>query len=435
MRQSKTTKQTQEHILNLVSLFIKDYLLDMPKPVQKFIRQMLFGIIRSRSVIVQRIAVSLSESITLKKCCDRLYRHLSKHTVLHEQLMDAQISKVSSSIREDSGIMIDLSDINKSGASKMQGLDRVWDGSESQANQGYFTIQASVCHYTNPKSVLLLSSELFSLKVEGVSENDKIIGLIHSVIVNTDNRGIFIMDRGMDRCQIIKDLIENDVSFIIRGNERHLTYQGKGLSYREIAQRIELPWTVESKNRTFSVGMAPVQFTMSNDETCKHQRKKKEDLYLVVGKEHGHGFVYYLCRFRRKYSNEEMASLVVKYYGLRWSIEEVHRQVKQDFNWEDMQLLNYWSLKNMNALLWMAASFIYNEVSKHTEYFIKKFPNRLIYRNEAKEKSHNMIYRLLSLISEIFASICPQRILTKRRRYQCKKYYEADQLCLNFEGL
>lgn len=431
MRQKKEANNAQEYILSLISPFLEGYFGQMSVPVQKFIRQMLFGIIKSRSVIVQRIAVSLCERIRLKKCCDRLYRNLSQCSVLHELIMNAQIKMVSPMVRDDSGIIIDLSDINKSGATKMQGLDHVWDGSESTTNLGYFTLQASVCHLTNPKDVRLLYSELFSLKMESTSENAKILDLIHAVIVNTENRGIFIMDRGMDGCVILKDLIENDVSFIIRGDDRHLEYEGESMSYRSIAEKMELTHTVKSKKRTFSVGVAPVKYRMPNDETCKNQRKKKADLYLVVALEPDHSYVYYLCRFRRNYSPEEMVSLVVKYYGLRWGIEEVHRQVKQDFNWEDIQLLHYWSLKNMNALLWISASFIYNKVSECTEYLIRKFPHRLIYRNVIKEKGQNMMYKLFSLISDMFSNIDPRRILKKRKAKQTIYYLEGDQICLN----
>ena len=113
MRQTHETKTAQALILKMIDHFLKNYFEEVSIPVQKFIRQMLFGIIKSRSVIVQRIAVSLCEKISLKKCCDRLYRNLSKCSVLHELLMDAQIKAVSAIIKPDTGIMIDLSDINK----------------------------------------------------------------------------------------------------------------------------------------------------------------------------------------------------------------------------------------------------------------------------------------------------------------------------------
>ena len=261
--------------------FLENYTANMSKPVQRFIFQMLYGIIVSRSVIVQQIAVCLDERIKLKKLCDRLYRHLSRCSVLYDLLMDAQIRQVSSQIRSDSAIMIDLSDINKDGATKMEGLDNVWDGSASRANKGYFTIQASVCHFTNPQSVSLLFSDIFSLERENISENEKILDCIHRIMINSDNRGIFVMDRGMDGSIILKDLIENDASFIIRGDNRHLLYSDKLMSYREIAEDMKLVYTVTSKKRSFSAGVVPVQLILPNGEENGYSEPKKHRFHHI----------------------------------------------------------------------------------------------------------------------------------------------------------
>ncbi|MCB5269264.1 MAG: transposase [Candidatus Cloacimonetes bacterium] len=304
----------------------------------------------------------------------------------------------------------------------MEGLDNVWDGSESKPNMGYFTLQASVCHYTEPKRVQLLYSDLFSIEQESTSENEKILDLVHRVIVASGQRGIFVMDRGMDRCQILKDLVENDTSFIIRGDKRHLLCKGKSKSYSDIAKATKLDYVVKSKGRTFKAGVVPVQLVLPNDEATKNQRKKKADLYLVVALEPGRSFVYYLCRFRNTLSDNQMVNMVVRYYGLRWSIEEVHRQIKQDFNWESIQLLKYLSLKNMNALLWIAASFLYNEVSKSIPILIKKHYSRMIYRKSESDKDINMMYRLTALVSEVMSYINIHRILkhvTNKRKPRC----------------
>ncbi len=435
MRQTKDQRDSTRRIIPMAKEFIENFTSNLSKPVQKFIIQMLYGIIGSRSVIVQKIAVCLDERIKLKKLCDRLYRHLSECSVLHELLMDAQIKQVSSWIKPDSAIMIDLSDINKTGATKMEGLDNVWDGSASQANKGYFTIQASTCHYTNPQEVSLLYSELFSLEMENTSENEKVLGLIHNVMVDADNRGIFVMDRGMDGSIILKDLIENDASFIIRGDNRHLLFNGKLMSYRSIAEQVQLSYKVISKKRTFCAGIVPVQLILPNGDENKNQRKKKADLYLVVALEPDRSFVYYLCRFRENYSESQMINLVIKYYGLRWSIEEAHRHIKQDFNWEAIQLMKYWSLKNMNALLWVSASFLYNELRKVTTYLIQKFKNRMIYRNDSSEKDINMMYRLTALISDLMRTFDVKRLIRCKPTKRKFDYDYNGQLYLCFDGL
>jgi len=427
---SKEKQAAKHYIMSFINPFLEVYTNQMTLPVHKFVRQMLYGIIKSRSVIVQRIAISLEESIRLKKVCERLYRNLAACSVLNELLMEAQISRIAQEIRYDSAIIIDLSDINKSNANQMEGLAKVWDGSASRTDKGYFTLQASVCHLDKPREVHLLYSELFSLVQEDTSENTKILDFIHSVIIHTGNKGIFVMDRGMDGIKILKDLIQNGVSFMIRGDNRQLMYEGCEMSEREIANTTKLDLQVISKGRTFSAGIVPVQLALPNDEDSKHQRKKKADLYLVIAKEPAKGYVYYLCHFRHSYTSEAMMSLTIKYYGLRWGIEEVHRQIKQDFNWEDIQLQNYYSLKNMNALLWMAASFIYNQVSKITIYLIQKIPEYLVYRQLKKEMSINLIYRITAVVSQVFSLIKLTKPPQKNVRKKFISFVNKEQLCL-----
>ncbi|MCF7918741.1 MAG: hypothetical protein K9N06_02375, partial [Candidatus Cloacimonetes bacterium] len=85
----------------------------------------------------------------------------------------------------------------------------------------------------------------------------------------------------------------------------------------------------------------------------------------------------------------------------------------------------YDSLKNMNALLWVAASFIYNEVSKITIYLIKQLGNKMIYRNLTKELKKNLAYRLINIVSYLFSLFK----INPRRRYKgkYKKYYLKNQ--------
>ena len=49
-------------------------------------------------------------------------------------------------------------------------------------------------------------------------------------------------------------------------------------------------------------------------------------------------------------------------YGRRWKIEEVHRHVKTDYHLEAISLRRYVALKNLNFLLWVAMSFLYQHL-------------------------------------------------------------------------
>ena len=117
----------------------------------------------------------------------------------------------------------------------MEGLAKVWEGSQHKPNLGYFTFQASICDPANPKSLKLYYSELFSIEEEATSENKKMLEFIHQSAILSGNKGIYVGYRGMDRGTLLTDMIDNDNSFIIRENDRNLLYNGKMMSYREIA--------------------------------------------------------------------------------------------------------------------------------------------------------------------------------------------------------
>jgi len=72
-------------------------------------------------------------------------------------------------------------------------------------------------------------------------------------------------------------------------------------------------------------------------------------------------------------------------YGHRWTIEEVHQQIKSDYDLEGICLQRYEALKSMNALLWAAASFLYTrlenlsmEIIFHPELALVNQKNYLI---------------------------------------------------------
>lgn len=331
-------KQNTEALNYVQSIFYPDVeklVSGFKLPFQKFVNQMIFGIIKSRSVIAQQVAMSLDENIRLKKTCDRIYTNLTR-PFLHSQLMLSHMKKTALHISDETPIVMDLSDISKPCAKKMAGLARVWDGSKHQTNKGYYTLQSSICDPDHPKSLKLYYSDLFSLEEEVISENEKILEFTHQSAILTGNKGIFVGDRGFDRERLLTDMIENDNSFIIRGDERYLMFDGKMMSYKEIAEQMVLTYTIQSKKKTFNANIVEVGYKLPNPPKRKHKRKRIAKLYLVIAKEKGKGYVYYLCRFRKEYSLEKMVRMAVRYYGIRWSIEEVHRQIKRDFGWEEM---------------------------------------------------------------------------------------------------
>jgi len=74
-------------------------------------------------------------------------------------------------------------------------------------------------------------------------------------------------------------------------------------------------------------------------------------LYWVVIKEERKGYCLLLCHLPCS-SCEEAIRIAFQGYGHRWKIEEVHSQVKSDYNLEDICLHRYRALKALNSIFW-----------------------------------------------------------------------------------
>ena len=114
------------------------------RPLEKFVGQMLFGIQASQDVKLSNIASlrrfsarSLKEEIALIKTEDRLSRNLKAEEL--EAELTPQLAKMASQrVEVNTVLCLDLSDIRKEYAKKMEYLAPVHDGSTGAIHAGYW---------------------------------------------------------------------------------------------------------------------------------------------------------------------------------------------------------------------------------------------------------------------------------------------------------
>ena len=115
------------------------------------------------------------------------------------------IKEASRYVKEDSVLAMDLSDIHKEYAKKMDNLAGVWDGSKGEVRNGYW-LNEIVCANVDEEAVVPMYSEMFSQKAKGfVSENTQIIKAINKVVNYTKGKGIWVWDRGGDRPALVDE--------------------------------------------------------------------------------------------------------------------------------------------------------------------------------------------------------------------------------------
>ena len=108
----------------------------MTKPERRCLRDMVLGVLKSKTVFVNQIAASLRESLKLKDVCKRLSAQYLKDGYA-KKVRDSHLNFASSSVLKDDFILMDGTDISKKYAKYMEGLEFVKNGDTGEIGLGY----------------------------------------------------------------------------------------------------------------------------------------------------------------------------------------------------------------------------------------------------------------------------------------------------------
>ena len=326
----------------------------LSKPLRNFVGEMLFGIQASQDIKLSSVARSLREDIPLIKTEDRLSRNLQAEE-LEVHLRTALLRLGSQRVQTDTVLCLDLSDVRKEYAKKMEFLDQVWDGSAGEVHAGYWLCSV-IGTEIHGSELTPLYQQLFSGRAEEfVSENEEILSAIDQLRAHTHGRGIWAIDRGGDRRKLLEPLLERRERFVIRSTGQRLVldrrrhrvtihHLGACCRLRHQAKIIKIE-NGQEKIYELRYGAEPILLP-----------GRQEPLLLVVVAGFGQEpllLLTNLCGVRDSQSLWWIAQI----YLTRWKIEETFRFVKQSYNLEDIRVLRYQRLKNLVLLMTAAAYF------------------------------------------------------------------------------
>jgi hypothetical protein len=323
----------------------------VPKVVHRFICEMIYGVQARQSVRLTEVSRALAEPISIKKTVERLSRQL-RNPRLWTWITDRVLTLAADRIREMTLLILDLSDVHKKYARKMEHLAQVWDGSEGEKNIGYWTLNIIGAEIGSPQ-IVPLYGQLFSHKAPDFeSENIEIREAIGRVSEKTKKRGIWVIDRGGDRGYLYKYLLHEGLRFIIRMRSDRTVITDRKESVLEAAESCPMLFHEyiarederEEKPVRLEVGYRRVRLP-----------DHREDLTLVVVKGFKREPMILLTNLHLRRSRKSIWH-VVEAYLTRWRIEETIRFMKQSYQLEDIRVLKYVRLQNMMAIL-MAVLF------------------------------------------------------------------------------
>jgi hypothetical protein len=335
--------------------FSSDLCEGLSRPLEKFVGQMLFGIQASQDVKLSNIARSLKEEIPLIKTEDRLSRNL--RAVELETELTRQLAKMASQrITADTVLCLDLSDIRKEYAKKMEYLATVHDGSTGEMHPGYWLCDITGAEM-NGSEIVPLYQKMYSAEAkEFVSENAEVLAGIDLVRSHTQGRGIWVVDRGGDRKKLLEPLLDRRERFVIRSTGKRFVVDRKNMkrSVAELGNRCRLPYPArivkiqDGQEKIYDLHYGVERIRLVG---------RDEPLHLVVVAGFGEEPLLLLTNALEGARDSQSLWWIAHIYLTRWKIEETFRFIKQSYNLEDIRVMKYQRLKNLVVLVTAAAYF------------------------------------------------------------------------------
>jgi len=329
---------------------------NLTKPQKKFLRDGLVGLLRAGRPVVCRMARKLPDQGTeFLSRLRRLEGHLNGDDQLDAKVKAALPGLWLPMVKDDTPIILDLSDIAKPLAKKMDYLATVRDGSTGQLVNGYWLVElyASVSR-KNPIPILM---EPFSHEQPFCpGQNPIIIDAVRWAFELTDKRGVLVVDRGGDARALLEDWIDHDYRFVVRlRGDRDLLwfYEGFGGAATTVRIQQEGQW-VSVETRQLAEHMPTLHRAW---RTVKRRGKvvlrfsqvgwvkvrlpgREQTLTMVVARSPGHDVPFMLLTSLPVESGDD-ARRVLLYYARRWECEEGIRFLKSEVSLERVRTFNW----------------------------------------------------------------------------------------------
>jgi hypothetical protein len=384
-------------VKNLMNEYLADMLIEADKPRRKFLRQTLGAILTSGSLIVSEFGRWIHDD-----CSDIFYRikRLLNHLVSPKAQMDrivlAYRKAMAGHIQPDTPIIIDLTDLAKPRARKMEYLGLVRDGSEGKLVPGYWCVE--VYAYLKGKKLLPLALDVFSVDDPAVgSQNLQITRTVRAVNEALEDKGIWIADRGFDGLNMYEMWFSLKCHFVVRqrGDRCIEVENGSKVIMADFVERL---YQHQAEDGQLShVVFFPVRLP-----------EHKQQLYLVARYRAGYDHPLILLT-NLVVQTADQARMILSYYRQRWSCEEAGRFLKSRVGFENFRIRRYVAIQRLAILAMLSMGFL-SWILLRNKVVVN---NLFSYTSRFRKKSKFCYYRLLDSLQEFVRInlLQPQKIL------------------------
>ena len=340
------TYEIKRKIMNFSNKLTKD----VGQVQTKFVQDMIYGMAKSKSVLLSNISDGLMEPVKKINTIERLSNNLLKK--LDPSIKTHYNNEVNKTIGKSPVILVDDSDVIKPRGFHFDSLGIVRDGSSPKKTyeKGYIVTEM-VAITENRKQPISLFSHIHSSKEKNYkSANSITYKGLDEVIRVLDTKATFIFDRGYDMNGLFEYMYKNKQDFVVRlTQKRKLFYKGKWYKSPTLRDtrkgKIKTTVLFEGVKKDCYISHLNVQITAS---------KKNMRLVLVYGL----GEQPMMIATNKPILSKEDAIGILRLYLSRWRIEEYFRFKKQEFDFENFRVRNLKAINNLNQLLTYTLGFI-----------------------------------------------------------------------------
>jgi hypothetical protein len=324
----------------------------------KLVRDVVGGIIASRSSVMTEIARGLKEKTNVKKVAERLARGLKKFD--NAELVKQNYLKIVMNTIDDDAetlLLIDGSDVAKPHGKHMECIGSVKDASTGKFVNGYWTTGATLVgdRHSDPIPVFEMVYPCMEQGGEGFNAVTTIT--IQNLRDNFSPKIPRVMDRGYDSFDIMNNFYKHNELFIIRvAQPRNIIHKGKTDSVFTVADRVVCKQKMKFTGKNGKISNCKIGSTIVTVPNKKNTEDNMK-LRLVVCKEFGEDPMLIYTNILDGDDNE-VAVRVVKAYLKRWRIEEYHKFKKQSFGFENFRVRSFSAISNLDLMLTIACGYI-----------------------------------------------------------------------------
>lgn len=207
----------------------------------KFVRDMLIGINRARSVNLTAISKALNEDIRLHATHKRLSRNLDNQE-LTTDMSDRLLQLGAARVQSNTCLIVHFYEIKKKYARKVEYLHKTGLGDKSTA----FKVCEILASEPGSQSYTPLVAQVWSERIPGyVSDTDEIRKVMHRVLSATGGKGMMFFDDKIMNGDFLLPILE-DPKFnflaLIRDSNPDVLYRNKTWPLNSLLDDIKTPY-------------------------------------------------------------------------------------------------------------------------------------------------------------------------------------------------